>query len=183
MNLIVGLGNPGAEYTHTRHNLGWLVVNALADNSAFSHKKRFDAELLQIEIRDHRTLLAKPLTYMNKSGMSVVKISQYYEIPTSDVWVVHDDIDLPFGSLRISRGKSSAGHRGVESVLQQLGTSDFLRFRVGVRPDHDISTERFVMQNFSASETEQLPLILKTVTTAIEESLTSSPEKAASIFN
>lgn len=182
--LIVGLGNPGADYARTRHNLGWLVIDAVADKATLPTSKKFMAAVLRTRLAGHPVILAKPETFMNRSGEAVAKISQYYTIPVSAVWLVHDDIDLPFGAIRISVGRSAGGHRGVASVIEQLGSQYFVRFRVGIRPNRPkVDTERYVMQPFNATERRLLPGLISHVSEAVTVSLTTSPQHAATHFN
>lgn len=183
MKLIIGLGNPGKEYIGSRHNLGWQILDALVDEPLQLNKK-FNSEILKTSLAKQPVLVAKPQTYMNNSGSAVVKISRYYKIPTEDIWIVHDDIDLAFGKLRVGQGRSSAGHRGVESIIQSLGTKDFIRFRIGLRPsEKKIDTDRYVMENFSQDEQQALPAIINRIKQAIEYSLNNPLTEVAGKFN
>ena len=181
MKLIVGLGNPGNTYTHTRHNVGFLaldeVVNKLKnkpphfagsrhttklDNRGgkikklknFKYEKKFDAEILQVEIDGEKILLAKPQTFMNNSGEAVRKIAHFYKIdPTVDVFVLHDDVDIPLGDIRIKKSGSSAGHNGVQSIIDHFGTDEFTRVRIGVgRPPEGVATDVYVLQDLRTEE-------------------------------
>ena len=183
MKLIIGLGNPGKEYIGSRHNLGWKILDALVDEPLQLNKK-FSSKILKTSLAEQPVLVAKPQTYMNNSGSAVVKISQYYKIPTEDIWIVHDDIDLAFGKLRVGQGRSSAGHRGVESIIQSLGTKDFVRFRIGLRPaEKKINTDRYVMEKFSQDEQLALPDIIDRIKQAIQYSLNNPIAEVAGKFN
>jgi len=149
MKLIVGLGNPGRKYKKTRHNIGWLVLDEL--------KKSIDKD---------KIILLKPTTYMNNSGKEVKPVVQKNKINIENIIVIHDDIDLPFGTIRISQNSSSAGHKGVQSIINELGTQNFTRIRVGINPGCKIGAEKFVLEKFTKEEKKQLKQIIKQ---AIEE--------------
>ena len=138
MKLIVGLGNPGYEYQFTPHNLGFLAIDRLANDLKLEvRNRRCKALTARTQIGQEEVLLAKPETYMNLSGLAVRELVDDLAIkPESDLIVVQDELDFPFGTLRIQRGRSSAGHNGIESIIGSLGTKDFLRIRIGVAPDY-----------------------------------------------
>ena len=149
MKLIVGLGNPGEKYEKTRHNLGFMTVEQFLKDFAseketqWDNNAKFKSDIAFIDWQSKKTgsltkiILAKPKTYMNNSGMAVQLLSRYYNIPAEDMWVVCDDVDLQTGFLRIKFGGGTAGHRGVESILHDIGTEKFWRFRMGIgRPGH-----------------------------------------------
>jgi PTH1 family peptidyl-tRNA hydrolase len=150
MKLIVGLGNPGDKYIKTRHNMGFLVIDKLADKKqvVMRLENDFKSESGDFGDLENRVKLVKPQTFMNSSGESVSKLKNYYKIDTEDIWVVHDDIDLEAGKIRITLGGSSAGHKGVQSIIDQLGTNQFWRIRVGVGKSDIIPTEEWVLMNF-----------------------------------
>lgn len=160
MKLIVGLGNPGAKYEKARHNVGFLVVDALARSSKFQvplrprsgqASSKFKSELL---IFNNDVIFVKPQTFMNLSGEAVVLVKNYYKIGVGDIWVVHDDVDLEVGRIKIQIGGGSAGHNGLNSIIEKLGTEDFVRFRVGIgRPENpNVPIEDFVLQNITGGE-------------------------------
>jgi PTH1 family peptidyl-tRNA hydrolase len=155
MKLIVGLGNPGKKYAKTRHNIGFRVIDSLD----FA--------------RDKDVILLKPDNFMNNSGRAVQSLITKYKIQTTDVIVVHDDIDLLFGDVRVSKDSSSAGHKGVQSIIDALGAQDFIRIRIGIRPQHEIDTTEFVLKNFTKTEEKQLPEIIKKAIDEIDAFLTS----------
>jgi PTH1 family peptidyl-tRNA hydrolase len=163
MHLIVGLGNPGTKYANTRHNAGFILLNEFASKKGWQWKeeKKFNAEISG----DNETLLAKPLTFMNNSGEAVSKILSYYKIPTGSLTVVNDEVDLPFGTVRVQTGASSAGHRGVQNIIDQLGTKDFRRIRIGVgrSPDGKIQTPDWVLMDFSKEDIEELKRLGDTI--------------------
>ncbi len=135
MVLIVGLGNPGEKYENTRHNIGFMVVNELArkllplGKTAWQLNKKFNAQVLSIQ---PQAILAKPLTMMNASGFAVAELVNFYKVKPANLLVIHDDLDLPLGKIKITLGHSSAGHHGIDSIVEHLGTTEFVRFRVGI---------------------------------------------------
>lgn len=161
MKLIVGLGNPGTEYEKTRHNAGFMAVDFyLKDTPSISCQSKFKAQICELHFGATKAFFAKPQTFMNASGEAVKEICDYYKLnPALDLLVIHDDKDLPLGTVRTTESSSSAGHNGVQSLIDMLGTQNFRRIRIGVesRPDgHPMETRDFVLQNFSAGEQAQM---------------------------
>ena len=130
--LVVGLGNPGREYERTRHNAGWLVVDELARRHGGSWCSKFSGSLAEVRLGEKRLALLKPETYMNESGRSVSAAARFFKVPAESILVAHDDVDLEPGRLQARRGGGLAGHNGLRSLAQDLGTQDFLRLRIGV---------------------------------------------------
>jgi PTH1 family peptidyl-tRNA hydrolase len=162
--LIVGLGNPGKEYLQTRHNAGFLALDALAE--ALQEKWKVDktakAEVIETRYFDKKIVLAKPQTFMNLSGQSVASLMGKFQIKPEDVWIVSDDVALPLGTLRIRKGGSAGGHNGLKSIIEKLGSEDFVRFRIGVNePPANIPLENYVVQKFSKSELKPLGTIIE----------------------
>jgi peptidyl-tRNA hydrolase, PTH1 family len=134
--LVAGLGNPGREYERTRHNVGWLVADELARRHGGSFRSKFSGRLAEVRAGDERLALLKPETYMNESGRSVGAAARFYKVPADQALLVHDDVDLEEGRLQARLGGGLAGHNGLRSIAQHLGTNDFLRLRIGVgRPE------------------------------------------------
>ncbi len=160
--LIVGLGNPGRQYKDTRHNVGFMTLDRLATNLNLTYARvQFRALVIDTHYEGSRLFLAKPQTYMNESGQAVAALLRFYKVPLENLLVVHDDVDLPLGTLRIRPGGSSAGQKGVESVIERLGTQDFPRLRIGVgRPPGQMLAAAYVLQDFGRGETELLGLTL-----------------------
>ena len=210
MKLIVGLGNPGEKYITTRHNLGFVIVEKFlkdfetSRNAIWENSLKFKSEISQIEWQRRslrsgqalveKVLLVKPQTHMNNSGLAVNILTTYYKIQATDIWVIHDDIDLPLGFMKIRFGGASAGHHGVESIIDSLGTDKFWRFRLGIGPEKGkwkIETgslrvknaEDFVLGGFVGSEKGKLKTIIKKGSNAIEESLENGLESAMNRFN
>jgi len=181
MKLIVGLGNVGSQYARTRHNLGFMVVDELArrHNLTFSEKRAWKSQVTEAEIKGEKVILARPTTMMNLSGEAIQQIARFYKTMPLDMWVIHDELDLPFGTLRVRPGGSSAGHNGVQSVIDQIGP-DFYHWRVGVgRPTVHLGAADYVLQNFSESESGQLSDLIKAVANQVESDLPYEPTAAS----
>ena len=156
MKLIIGLGNPGEKFEKTRHNAGFLTVDKIANSiqhSVFSIQQKFNAEISNGIIDNEKIILAKPQTFMNNSGQAVKAIINYYKIDPKDIIVIHDDLDIPLGEYKISKNKNSGGHKGVQSIIDHLGTKDLSRIRIGIMvEDKKTPTEKFVLEKFSKEE-------------------------------
>jgi PTH1 family peptidyl-tRNA hydrolase len=169
--LVVGLGNPGPDYAKTRHNLGFMVADVLADRigSGFKVHKRSGAEVATGRIAGRSVVLAKPRTYMNESGRQVGPLAKFYSVAPADVVILHDELDIDFGRIRLKFGGGVAGHNGLRSVSSALGTNDFQRVRIGVgRPPGRKSGATFVLENFSATERPEVPTICEQAADATE---------------
>jgi PTH1 family peptidyl-tRNA hydrolase len=169
--LVVGLGNPGPDYAKNRHNLGFMVADVLADRigSGFKVHKRSGAEVATGRIAGRSVVLAKPRTYMNESGRQVGPLAKFYSVSPADVVILHDELDIDFGRIRLKFGGGVAGHNGLRSVSSALGTNDFQRVRIGVgRPPGRKSGATFVLENFSATERPEVPTICEQAADATE---------------
>src|SRR5215831_2728840 len=157
MWLLVGLGNPGPKYSQNRHNIGFMVVDELARRkNAESFRGKFGGEVTTCEVGGEKCALLKPLEFMNLSGRSVQRMSAFYQVEPQQTVVVHDEIDLPLGTLRIKVGGGHAGHNGLRSIVQDLGSADFVRVRCGVgRPASSRPVADFVLDDFSKAEAEE----------------------------
>jgi PTH1 family peptidyl-tRNA hydrolase len=160
--LIIGLGNPGGEYAHTRHNCGWMVLDVVEGRGRFARARREGSARVRTgTVEGFDVVLARPTTFMNLSGRAGVHLVRVLGVPVSDVVVVHDDVDLPFGRLRLRRGGSAGGNRGVRSLIESWQTPDFIRVRVGIgRPAAGEDTVDHVLEPFTPAERELLPAIL-----------------------
>lgn len=181
--LVVGLGNPGRAYAGNRHNVGFLVADLLADRigARFGRHKRVVAAVAEGRLGPGgpRLVLAKPLTYMNLSGGPVAGLSRYYRVPAERIVAVHDEIDLPYGTLRAKRGGGEAGHNGLRSLVQSLSTKDFLRLRFGVgRPPGRQEPAAWVLTDFSAAERKDLDYLVDRTADFVEAILTDGLEPA-----
>jgi peptidyl-tRNA hydrolase, PTH1 family len=168
--LIIGLGNPGPEYAGNRHNCGFMVADLLAGRIGAAFKRdRSRARVAAGQLAGLPVTLAKPQTFMNLSGGPVAALARFYKIPAERIVVVHDELDLPFGSIRLKRGGGDNGHNGLRSVTAALTTRDYLRVRVGIgRPPGRMDPADFVLHDFSAAERKVLPDILERSADAIE---------------
>ena len=160
--LLAGLGNPGREYHNTRHNVGFLLIDRLSAKLGTSlNRMQSHALTSLVTDGDQKIVLVKPVTYMNLSGQAIAGIMKFYKIPTDRLMVVHDDIDLPLGTLRIRPGGGSAGQKGVASTIERLGTEDFARMRIGIgRPPGQKMAADYVLLPFTKSEQETLAFVL-----------------------
>ena len=186
MFLIVGLGNPGTKYALTRHNIGFLALDALARSFGGEFKKEeFTALTLKMKLDDQEVLLAKPQTYMNVSGESVIPLMQYYKIEVANMLVIHDDIDQPFNYMKLQKNRGPGGHNGIKSISEQLGHQDYARLKLGVgRPANPrVPVVDYVLQNFDKTEQEKLVDFLNRAGDAAESFIFDGFEKAANRYN
>jgi PTH1 family peptidyl-tRNA hydrolase len=183
--LVAGLGNPGPEYAGNRHNAGQMVVDLLAERMG----ARFKAHRTRNEVADGRlagvpVTLAKPRTYMNLSGGPVVALAAFYKVPPERIVVVHDELDIPFGAIRLKRGGGDNGHNGLRSVTQALGTNEYNRARFGIgRPPGRMDAATFVLRDFSATERKELPLLVDRCADAVETLLSKGLAVAQNTFH
>ncbi len=185
MKLLVGLGNPGRRYERTRHNLGFMLLDQIADARAIHVTDERSESLIGRGQWDQETLvLAKPQTYMNNSGLAVAALVKRFQIQAADLLVVYDDLDLPFGRLRIRCGGSAGGHRGIMSILQYVADREFVRLRVGIgRPPAGIDPVDFVLNRFSPEEQEPLDGVLRKAGEAVGAIVLKGPAQAMEDFN
>lgn len=183
--LIVGLGNPGREYSASRHNVGFMVVDRLAEKLDTSFRKvKMNALVTAVRHKGERIILIKPQTFMNLSGQAVSSFIRFYKLPLDNMLVVYDDVDLPFETLRLKPDGGDAGQRGVRSIIQQLGTKSFPRLRVGIdRPPGRMEVSDYVLQKFSAAEKGILPFILDTASEAVLHFIDQDLNQAMTIYN
>ncbi len=185
MKLVFGLGNPGASYERTRHNIGFQVLDILARrHGATFTTHKFRSLAARIRVDGETVLLVKPLTYMNASGEAVGPIVRYYKVPLEDVLVVYDDLDLPFGTLRLRAKGGSGGHKGLKSIIQHLGSEDFPRLRVGIgRPPGRMDPADFVLSPFTASEEEVMAVVREEAADAVELWVKEGTQRAMNVVN
>jgi PTH1 family peptidyl-tRNA hydrolase len=183
--LIIGLGNPGREYKDTRHNIGFMLMDHLADRlEARGMKVQSKAITISALYNEKKIILAKPQTYMNLSGQSVQGLLNFYKIPFENLLVAHDDLDIPFGTIRIRPTGGPGGQRGMADTIEQLGTKDFPRLRLGIgRPPGRMQAKDYVLQNFSKDEQKLLPEILARASEAALEFVTNGLNMAMNKFN
>ena len=169
--LVVGLGNPGPNYAQTRHNLGFMVADLLAARlgSAFKAHKRSGAEIVTGRLGGRSVVLAKPRCFMNESGRQLGPLAKFYSVPAADVVVIHDDLDIDFGLIRLKIGGGEGGHNGLRSIASALGTKDFQRVRIGIgRPPGHKDPAAFVLENFTAVERPEVPTLCEHAADATE---------------
>lgn len=182
--LLVGLGNPGKRYESTRHNIGFMVLEKIAAGLEIELKqKSFDALWGKGAVSGKNVLLAKPQTYMNLSGTAVRRLQSFFKTETSNLIVIHDDLDLPFGSVRLKAGGGTAGHKGLASIESNLGTSDFMRVRLGIgKPVDKSRIEGYVLEPFRKEEQDVLPEIIGLASEASAEIVLNGLQKALSKY-
>jgi PTH1 family peptidyl-tRNA hydrolase len=184
--LIVGLGNPGADYARTRHNAGFLVADRLAERwrASWTYEKKFSARLASVQQNERRTLLCEPQTHMNSSGEAVGAVVAFYRVPLTGLLVVVDDADLPLGQIRLRPGGSSGGHHGLESIEQHLGTRDYARLRIGIgRLSGAREITGYVLGRFSSTEAALADRVLTVASDQAETWLEAGIQTAMSQFN
>src|SRR5260221_371671 len=199
MKLIIGLGNPGKEYQKTRHNIGFMAVEQFLKayepekETVWTDSKKFKSDIADIEWDDdhghvEKVILVKPKTFMNNSGMAVALLAKFYKVKSEDIWIVHDEVDFPAGTMRIRLGGASAGHRGVMSIIEALGTDVFWRFRLGIgRPGEEREKGRgvseYVLEGFDHGDKRRIREMLKHTVKALEMGLQEDLQRAMNMYN
>ena len=185
MKIIVGLGNPGAEYAKSRHNAGFMLVDALAERwGEDTWRERYDALVLETRVGTEKVLLAKPLTYMNESGRAVGPLMSWYKLEPGDLIVAHDDMDIPVGTVRIRKKGSAGGHNGIKSLLEHLGDEHFARVRIGIgRPLPGWTVIRHVLAPFPAEDIPKIRDAVEYLLPAVECMVTEDVDMAMNRFN
>lgn len=183
--LVVGLGNPGEEYRSTPHNLGFLTVERLARDAGIRISRPEENALVGSgALEGAPVVLAKPLSYMNLSGAPVKRLLRRYQLEPENLLVVYDELDLPWRSLRLKRKGSSAGHNGMQSVVDSLGTSDFPRLRIGIHPGHPVANgAKFVLRPFGRNERDELEEVVGRAAEVVRDVVANGPEKAMAQCN
>lgn len=189
MILIIGLGNPGKKFQETRHNLGWLVLSLLQKKwekehgfSDWKEAKKLKSEISKGEIKGKRIILARPLTFMNLSGQATKLLTSYYKVTISKIIVIHDDIDISEGKIKIVKKRGTAGHKGIESIISELKTNNFARIRIGIKPRDrkPTDTNNFVLSRFRKNGLEK---IIKRAAKAAEMIINEGVNRAMTDFN
>jgi len=180
VKLIVGLGNPGARYRFSRHNAGFLVLDQLAEKNGMALSQRlFEALVARGKIAGESVIAVQPQTFMNLSGVAVRRICDFYRVEVADLIVIHDDMDLPFGTIRLKEGGGHGGHKGLISVIEQLGNPDFLRVRIGIgKPVMREMVDSYVLSPFSEEEMQTVPDIAVTACDVVTEIVSSGVQAA-----
>ncbi|TSC90870.1 MAG: peptidyl-tRNA hydrolase, PTH1 family [Parcubacteria group bacterium Licking1014_17] len=192
MKILVGLGNPGSEYEGTKHSIGFDFVSGVVskEGGTFSFNKKFNAEIASVSFSGKKMIIAKPFTFVNNSGLAVKKIKLFYRVKLGDIIVAHDDLDIPLGEFKISFGKNSGGHRGVQSIIDALKTNKFYRVRIGTagrklqaaRNQKTLAKKKeavggFVLSGFSPAEKDEIKKVLKEAKSRLEEILANKNNK------
>ena len=182
---MVALGNPGDAYVKTRHNAGFMVLDNLAKSLSISvEKKKFDALFGRGLIENSEIILAKPMAFMNLSGIPAQRILNYFKIPFKDMLVIHDDIDLAFGRLQIKENGGHGGHKGLKSIIETVGSGNFIRLRIGIgRSENNIDVANYVLGQFNTTEKKILDRITEKACDAVVTTICKGTKKAMNIFN
>ena len=185
MKMIVGLGNPGNEYAGTRHNVDWMLVDALAEHLGINEwRSREKGMVAEGRIGSEKILLVKPLTYMNNSGECVGPLMRWYKLEPEDIMAAHDDMDIPIGTIRIRKKGSAGGHNGIKSLLSHIGSENFGRLRIGIgRPQPGWSVINHVLAKFNDQEQEKIGDAIKQLIPAVECMVLEGPDMAMNKFN
>lgn len=181
MKLIAGLGNPGSKYQNTRHNFGFMVVDSFVREQGFSW--RISRDWICYNAKAQEYIVIKPSTFVNKSGEAVRSVAGFFKIESADILVVHDDLDLPFETIRLSFDSLSAGHKGVDSVIESLGGTNFARLRIGIDESKGGDAEKYVLEEFSQKEKGQLGQIIEKSVEAVKSYLADGIGATMNRFN
>lgn len=181
MKLIVGLGNPGKEYQETRHNVGFMVLDNYLGTSDW--KEKFNALYTEKRVGSEKVIFVKPLTFMNLSGDAVVKYVNYFDIDIDDILIIHDDLDLNFGTYKLKKDSSAGGHNGIKSIINRLGTQKFSRLKIGVSNNKNIDTKDYVLGRFGKKEMEEFKSMQGTFNEIIESFINFGIDKTMNIYN
>ena len=184
MKIVAGLGNPGAQYANTPHSVGFETLDALASAAgvAWEEKRQFKCLMATVSVAGERVLLVKPQTFMNLSGESVAPVVKYHNATAADLLVVHDDIDLPLGRMRIRKGGSCGGHNGVRNIIERLGTQDFVRLKLGVGKDRS-DVVGFVLGKFSPDARKVMDVVVAEAVKAVAAVVAHGADRAMNAFN
>lgn len=185
MKLVVGLGNPGNEYSKTRHNIGFQLLDYIADKNGLEFKsdKKFNTECITCIVTGEKVHLIKPLSYMNLSGIVVSKYANFYDIESSDILVIQDDLDMDFGKIRIAYDSTSGGHNGIKNIIECLGTKEFTRLKIGISNNKNYDTKDYVLGKFSKEECEMLTDIYSKLENIIDDFINLDTDKLKQKYN
>ncbi|HVJ50469.1 aminoacyl-tRNA hydrolase [Desulfitobacterium sp.] len=184
MKLIVGLGNPGAQYAETRHNVGFLLLDTWAEKLKLDFRPKFQGLMAETQEAGERVFLLKPQTFMNLSGRSIRELTQFYKIPSKDILVVHDDMDLPLGRIRLRQSGSAGGHNGIKSTIAEIGTEEFWRLKIGIgRPLAGWDPARYVLASFTKDEVPSMEDVLDRGQEVLRLWVQDESNKAMNMYN
>ena len=183
MWVIVGLGNPGRKYSKTRHNAGFMVTDEIGQRYGIEFQDKERYRIGKGSIEENHVILIEPLTFMNRSGSAVLEVMKRYSIPLESLIIIHDDIDMVTGKVRIRKRGASGGHKGMESIIQSLGSKEFIRVKIGVGRGEGVPVEEYVLSKFSREEIPAIKDSIKMASDAVVSILKDGPEKAMNNFN
>ena len=184
MKAIIGLGNPGLKYRNTRHNVGFMLLDRIVKEKGCTYRDDFRGKIAEIRENEERFFFLKPYTFMNLSGIAVGQLVNYYKIPVEDILVLHDDMDLPLGKMRLRSKGSSGGHNGLKSIIAELGSQNFWRLKIGVgRPADPVDVVNYVLSEFSKEEEKILAEVLENAHQALLLWLQGKGTEAMNRFN
>lgn len=184
MKLIVGLGNPGKEYENTRHNIGFICLDHYVKTKKIDDfKEKFNGLYTKFLYNNEQIILLKPLSYMNLSGTVVAKYANYFKINSNDILIIHDDLDMPTGKIKLKSNSSSGGHNGIKNIIQELQTPNFNHLKIGISKDNRIDVKDYVLGKFTKEETEILNNIIETTDNIIDDYLQTSFDKLMNKYN
>jgi len=181
--LIAGLGNPGSRYEKTRHNVGFLAVEACIRRQPLDCKEKEDYKICKGSLGDEKIIFLEPLTFMNRSGIAVRRIMQKSNISPQQLIVIHDDLDLETGSLKIRKKGSSGGHKGIESIIQHIGTQEFIRIKIGIGRDPFVPTEKYVLSKFRKEDIQAIREAIEKAVESVYAIINDGVERAMNRFN
>lgn len=184
MKLIFGLGNPGRDYKNTRHNIGFSLLDYIADKKGFSFdKEKFNASILEYNYNGEKVIFIKPLSYMNLSGSVVAKFVSFYKVDIKDILIIHDDLDMNFGRIKIVFNSSSGGHNGIKDIESMLGTKAYARLKIGIAKNNEIETRDYVLGKFSTEELKILDNVYDKLSSVIDDFCDLSLDRLMSKYN
>lgn len=184
MKMIVGLGNPGKEYEHTRHNAGFMILDSYAKSKGVDNfQENFNGLYTKIYVNGEHVLLVKPLSYMNLSGQVVKKYADYYKINPKDIFVIQDDLDMPVGKIKIKYKGSCGGHNGIRNIIDELNTEYFPRFKIGISKDSNMMIKDYVLGKFSQEDLDKINKICVFAKDIIDDFISKDIEKVMSKYN
>jgi PTH1 family peptidyl-tRNA hydrolase len=184
LKIIAGLGNPGEKYSYTRHNIGFMVISELSDRFKINSSYKFDGLIGDFFFGGEKIIIFQPMKYMNKSGQPIYKVLDYFQIEAEDLLVIHDDLDLELGKMRFKQNGGSGGHNGIKSIINNLGTDNFKRLKIGIdRPPENIPVPDFVLTTFRGQEKEISKKVVEEAASAVELMLKENIMKAMNKYN
>lgn len=184
MKLIFGLGNPGRDYKNTRHNIGFSLLDYIADKKGLSFdKEKFNASILEYNYNGEKVMFIKPLSYMNLSGSVVSKFVSFYKVDIRDILIIHDDLDMSFGRIKIVFNSSSGGHNGIKDIESRLGTKSYARLKIGIAKNNEIDTRDYVLGKFSLEELKVLDNVYDKLSSVASDFCDLSLDRLMSKYN